>query len=222
MTPARIRLDQVDFSFPASRGRSKPFKALSAIDLEIRSGDRVGLVGPNGAGKSTLLRLMGGIYAPDSGRVLREGRTIALLSLGMGIDMDLTGRENISLLAMHLSIPPATIRSLSEEVIEWTELGAQIDAPVRTYSSGMLLRLIFAVSTMSPPDILLLDEWIGIGDERFQVKAYERLSSYVARTQIILIATQSAELRERWCNRIITLAEGVVVSDVGRQAERVG
>lgn len=218
---AHIRIENVDLSFPAAR-RSAQFKALSAINLTIDDGDRVGLVGPNGAGKSTLLRLMGGIYHPHRGHVLRQGRTVALLSLGMGIDMDLTGRQNIPLLAMHLSIHPRLIRAQAEEVIEWTELGAFIDAPLRTYSSGMLLRLMFAVSTMVPPEILLLDEWLGIGDERFQLKAYERIGSYVDQTRITVIASHSPEIRERWCNRIVTLANGSVVGDVRVSAGNVG
>lgn len=218
---AHIRIKNVDLSFPGV-GRSPRFKALSAVDLELGDGDRVGLVGPNGAGKSTLLRLMGGIYPPDRGKVLCQGRTVALLSLGMGIDMDLTGRQNIPLLAMHLSIHPRAIRAHIEEVIEWTELGAFIDTPLRTYSSGMLLRLMFAVSTMVPPEILLLDEWLGIGDERFQVKAYERVGRFVDQTRITVIASHSPDIRERWCNRIVTLANGILVGDVRTPVGRVG
>lgn len=218
---ALVCIENADLSFPGPV-RSQPYKALSGIDLALGDGDRVGLVGPNGAGKSTLLRLIAGIYSPDSGQVLRQGRTVALLSLGMGIDMDLTGRQNIPLLAMYLSIHPHTIRALTEEVIAWTELGEFIDAPLRTYSSGMLLRLMFAVSTMVPPEILLLDEWLGIGDERFQVKAYERIGSFVDQTRITVIASHSPEIRERWCNRIVTLAEGRVVGDVRKPMERVG
>jgi len=218
---AHIRIEQADLCFPGP-GRSQQYQALSGIDLAFDDGDRVGLVGPNGAGKSTLLRLIGGIYSPDRGTVLREGRTVALLSLGMGIDMDLTGRQNIPLLAMHLSIHPRIIRSLADEVIEWAELGAFIDAPLRTYSSGMLLRLMFAVSTAVPPAILLLDEWLGIGDERFQMKAYERIGSLVDQTRITVIASHSPEIRERWCNRIVTLANGRVVGDVGIPIGKVG
>lgn len=210
---AQVLISNASLGFPGS-GRAGPIQALEAIDLELNDGDRVGLVGPNGAGKSTLLRLIGGIYPPDRGEVRRQGSTTALLSLGMGIDMDLTGRENIPLLAMHLSVHPRTIRALAEETIAWTELGAAIDAPLRTYSSGMLLRLIFAVSTMVPPEILLMDEWLGIGDEQFQLKAYERIGGFVEQTRILVIASHSAEIRQRWCNRIVTLAKGRIVGDV--------
>lgn len=210
---AQVTISDASVTFPGF-GRAGPVKALDAIDLELKDGDRIGLVGPNGAGKSTLLRLIGGIYPPDRGQVRRVGRTTALLSLGMGIDLDLTGRENIPLLAMHLAIQPRIIRSLSEETIAWTELGDAIDAPLRTYSSGMLLRLVFAVSTMVPPEILLMDEWLGIGDERFQLKAQERIGGFVEQTRILVIASHSAEIRERWCNRMLTLANGRIVEDV--------
>lgn len=208
-----IQLCDVSLHFPAQGHYPIVRPALQSIELEISAGDRVGLVGPNGAGKSSLLRVMAGIYPPTGGTVTRAGRTVALLSLGMGVNLDLTGRENIPLLALYLSVHRSEIRAHIDEAIEWTELGPAIDAPVRTYSSGMLLRLLFAASTMVSPDILLLDEWLGIGDERFQVKAWDRASRFVGGSGILVLATHSAEIRAQWCNRIVTLADGRIVAD---------
>lgn len=212
MSAVSLTLEGVDLTFPPRAGLAA-VEALRGIDLALREGDRVGLVGANGAGKSSLLRVMAGIYTPHRGRVIRSGRTVALLSLGLGIDVQLSGRKNIALLAMHLDIAPRTIRALIDEIIEWTELGRFIDAPLQTYSSGMLLRLMFAVSTALPPDILLLDEWLGIGDEQFQSKAYARIGNFVDKTEITVIATHSPEIRAKWCNRIIGLDLGAVQSD---------
>ena len=188
-------------------------KALSDIDLEVREGDRLALIGPNGAGKSTLLRTMAGVYAPARGRVERSGRVAALLSIGMGLNMESTGRDNILLLAMHLDIPPREMRPHVEEIVEWTGLGPFIEAPLRTYSAGMVSRLAFAVSTAIPPDILLLDEWLGIGDADFQVKAYERMSTFVGGSSLIVLASHSRELLAAWCNRAVRLDAGRIVAE---------
>lgn len=212
---ARIELHNVNLSFPLAAGwrTNGRFQALRDINLTLRDGDRVGLVGHNGAGKSTLLRLMAGIYPCDSGTLVREGRAAALLSMGMGINMDLSGRRNIPLIALHLAIAPRQIAPLVEGIIDWAELGEFIEQPLRTYSAGMLIRLIFAVYTAMPPEILLLDEWLGVGDERFQVRAQERMASFVQQTRIMVVATHSREIRERWCNRTIELDEGRLVRD---------
>ncbi len=212
---ARIELRKVNLSFPlaAGSGASRSFGVLRDINLTLQDGDRVGLVGHNGAGKSTLLRLMAGIYPCDSGTLVREGRVVALLSMGLGLNMELSGRHNIPLIALHLAISPRRLTPLLDSIIAWTELGDFIEQPLRTYSSGMLIRLIFAVYTAVPPEILLLDEWLGVGDERFQVRAQERMASFVDQTRIMVVATHSRELRERWCNRIVELKEGRIVSD---------
>lgn len=212
---ARLELDNVSLAFrlPASAAPGGRHHALSHIRLSLRDGDRVGLVGHNGAGKTTLLRVMAGIYPPDSGTLVREGRAAALLSLGMGINMDLTGRANIPLIAIHLAISPRRIAPHVESIVDWTELGAFIDQPLRVYSAGMLIRLIFAVYTAVPPEILLLDEWLGVGDERFREKAQGRISAFVEQTPIMVLATHSPEIRDHWCNRVITLSEGRVISD---------
>jgi len=182
--------------------------ALIDVSLELSDGDRLALIGANGAGKTTLLRTMAGIYAPRRGRIERSGRLTAVIGPGIGLNPDRSGRANIPLLAMHLGIAPAEIRPYVDEIVAWTELGAFIDAPVRTYSAGMVTRLTFAVSTAIAPDILLLDEWLGIGDAGFQLKAYRRMADFVGGSRILVLASHSGELLRGWCNRAIRLDGG--------------
>ena len=192
-------------------GRRATVKALRDIDLSVGNGDRLALIGANGAGKSTLLRTMAGVYAPVAGSVVRTGRVTALLSLGMGLNLDSTGLENIVLLGMHLGIPPREMRPHVDEIVAWTELGGFIEAPLRTYSAGMVTRLAFAVSTAIAPEILLLDEWLGVGDASCQQKAYDRMAGFVGRSSVIVLASHSAELLKAWCNRAIRLDAGRLV-----------
>lgn len=183
-------------------------RALSDVDLEVSDGDRLALVGANGAGKSTLLRTMAGVYAPVAGTIRRSGSLTPLLSPGLGLHRAATGLENIFLLGMQLDIPKSRMRSHVDEIVTWTELGPFIGAPLGTYSAGMIMRLAFAVSTSFPPDILLMDEWLGLGDAAFQKKAYQRMSAFVDKTSVLVLASQSAELLRTWCNRGILLDSG--------------
>jgi ABC-type polysaccharide/polyol phosphate transport system ATPase subunit len=201
--------------------------ALTDIDLSLADGDRLALVGANGSGKTTLLRTAAGIYPPTAGRVTRSGRVTPLLGVGTGVNLAATGLENIYLLGMHLDIPPARLRSAVDEIVAWTELGPFLGAPLRTYSAGMILRLAFAVSTAFPPDILLMDEWVGLADAEFRMKAYERMSAFVNGARIIVLASHSRELLEAWCNRAILLEAGRLtaagtVSEVLDTAPRAG
>ena len=202
-------------------GRRTSLTALADIDLELRDGDRLALTGANGSGKSTLLRTMAGVYAPRAGTVVRVGRCTPLLAPGTGIDQAATGLDNIFLIGMHQGIPPREMRPLVDEIVEWTELGAFIGAPLRTYSAGMMLRLAFAISTAVPPDILLMDEWFGVADADFRMKAYERMSGFVERTSMLVLASHAAELLEIWCNRAVRLDSGRIVAE-GRVGEILG
>jgi lipopolysaccharide transport system ATP-binding protein len=186
--------------------------ALTDIDLDLADGDRLALLGPNGAGKSILLRTMAGVYAPMRGRVTRTGRLAPLLSQGIGLDVNATGLENIYLLGMHLDLPPREMRGRVEEIVEWTELGRFVDAPVRTYSAGMIIRLAFAVSTCAPADILLIDEWIGVVDADFQHKAHERMTAFVGATSILVLASHHAGLVRLWCDDAIRLEAGRIAA----------
>ena len=202
------------------RGRHPTVTALRDIDLEVTDGDRLALIGPNGAGKSILLRTMAGVYAPVSGSVSRVGRMTPLLSHGLGLDLSATGLENIYLLGMHLDIPPREMRARIDEIVEWTELGPFIHAPMRTYSAGMVMRLTFAVSTSFPPEILLMDEWLALGDAAFQQKARQRMDDFVGGTNILVLASHSSELLDLGCNRAVRLASGSIV-DRGSVSEMI-
>ena len=192
------------------RGRAT-VAALRHIDLELKDGDRLALLGPNGAGKSILLRTMAGVYAPACGTVSRAGRLTPLLSHGIGVDLNATGLENIFLLGMHLDLHPQLLRRRVDEIVEWTELGPFLAAPLRTYSAGMIMRLAFAVSTCAPPDILLIDEWLGLVDAGFQHKAHQRMAAFVGGTSILVLASHAPDLVALWCSDAVRLEGGSIV-----------
>ena len=191
-------------------------KALVDVSLEIASGDRIGLAGHNGAGKTTLLRVVAGIYHPTAGRVSVSGTVGALLSPQGGMDPDLSGIENIYLKGRLLGLSKTEIDVLAEEVADFTDLGQFISLPLRTYSAGMVARLAFAISTAIKPSILLIDEGIGAGDAGFKDKVKARVDAFVARSQIVVLASHDVSLMERLCNRIVRLEHGRVTSDERR------
>lgn len=186
-------------------------RALDGVTFDIKEGDRVGLMGHNGAGKTTLLRALSGVYEPIHGTLDVSGRVASLLDLGLGIDLDASGFENIMLRGVLAGLRPAQIRAKTEEIAEFTELGEYLDMPVRTYSSGMQLRLVFAVATNIDADILLMDEWLSVGDAEFSKKATQRLESLVKRTPILVLASHSQELISKVCNRVFRLEHGTLV-----------
>lgn len=188
-------------------------RSLHNINLEIRAGERVGLIGHNGAGKTTLLRVISGIYHPTIGEVKINGQCVSLINIGLGIDPEATGRENIRLRSAMMGLTPAETRKKMEEIIEFSGLGEFINMPFRTYSTGMQLRLAFSVSTCISPQILVMDEWLTTGDEEFKARAETRLTSVVDATDILILASHSAELLARNCNRIIQLERGEIIRD---------
>ncbi|MBE0590422.1 MAG: ABC transporter ATP-binding protein, partial [Hydrogenophaga sp.] len=167
--------------------------ALDALDFEFKDGDRVGLVGHNGSGKTTLLRVLSGIYSPTRGQLKIKGKTASLLDVSTGVDPDATGFENIYLRGIMNGFKPSMIRSKIDEIADFTELGEYLNLPVRTYSSGMMLRLTFAISTSIQADILLMDEWLSVGDADFREKAAKRLKSLVDNASILVIASHNPE-----------------------------
>jgi ABC-type polysaccharide/polyol phosphate transport system ATPase subunit len=183
-------------------------QALSGISTYFSSGDRIGLVGANGAGKSTLLRIIAGIYEPTEGRIQTEGTIVPLLDIGVGLNPDLTGRENIRLRGMYLGFKPSEFTALANEIEGFTDLGSYLDLPVRTYSSGMQMRLTLAVATAVQPDILLMDEWILAGDSSFLEKARKRMQDFVARASILVIASHSEDIIKTWCTKAMFLKKG--------------
>lgn len=199
--------------------------ALDDLTLDIKEGDRLAIVGLNGAGKTTLLKVLAGIYKPSVGRVVSEGRVTAMLTTSVGLNPEATGRENIILRGMYMGIHPREMLARVDEVAEFTELGAFLDMPVRTYSSGMMIRLSFAASTCIEPEILLMDEWLAAGDASFLSKAQARMEKYVNSSSILVLASHSPKLLEQWCNRAILLDHGKIamegdVKDVNQELLR--
>lgn len=188
-------------------------RALENLNFSLKDGDRLGLVGHNGAGKTTLLRLLSGVYVPSSGTAHIHGEIGSLIAISLGIDAEASGRENIFLRGGLLGIPKAEIKRQLDDIIEFSELGDFVDMPVRTYSTGMHLRLAFAVSTILRPEILLMDEWLSVGDEGFKHKAEERMKEMVTSTNILVIASHSRELVARTCNRVMWLEHGKIRMD---------
>ncbi len=188
-------------------------RALDGLSFSLHEGERVGLVGHNGAGKSTLLRALSGVFQPTKGTCFSEGTVGSLIDIALGINPEATGRENVFIRGALLGMTKAEIASKFDEIVEFSELGEFIEMPVRTYSSGMHLRLTFAVSTVVRPDILLMDEWLSVGDESFKVKAEERLRDLVNATKVLVIATHSRTLIEKLCTRVIWLEHGQIKMD---------
>jgi lipopolysaccharide transport system ATP-binding protein len=194
----------------AQKGGHISIEALKNLDLEIVSGDRLGIIGHNGSGKSTLLRLLSGIYEPSSGKITRSGSISSLVDISLGINPESTGRENIFLRGKLMGLSKKDIDEKIDEIIEFSELGDYINLPVRIYSSGMLLRLAFSVSTSITADILIMDEWLSVGDGAFAERASNRLRELVDSSEILVIASHTRSLIEETCNKVVWLEHGVI------------
>ena len=190
-------------------------QALENVSLKLGDGDRLGILGANGAGKSTLLRVLAGVYAPTAGRVLIEGRVSPLFNTSPGLDMDDTGYENIWTCGLFLGMTREEIAGKMAEIADFTELGDYLALPVRTYSTGMLARLGFAIATAIDPEILLLDEGLGAGDARFAERAKKRVDALVERSNVLVLASHSEGLIHSMCNRAVLLHGGRVVTAGG-------
>lgn len=188
-------------------------RALDGVTLDITDGERVALMGPNGSGKSTLLRVASGVFQPTDGKALLEGSTGSLIDITLGMNPEASGRDNLFLRGALIGLTRSDVEGLLEEIISFTGLGDFIDMPMRTYSSGMQMRLAFAISTVNRPEILLLDEWLSVGDESFREKAEERLSQVVDDSKILVLASHSRVLVETLCSRGIWIESGRVQAD---------
>lgn len=182
--------------------------ALRRVNLILEPGDRLGLVGSNGSGKTTLLRCLAGAYAPDEGVVEINGRVASLLDLSMGIDSSATGLENIRLRGLVAGLSPKEIMAKIEEIAEFSGLGPFLAMPMKTYSSGMQARLAFATATSVEAEILLMDEWIAVGDADFRKQAQQRLTSLVERAHILVIASHDSTLLSSICNKVMRMDHG--------------
>jgi ABC-2 type transport system ATP-binding protein/lipopolysaccharide transport system ATP-binding protein len=232
-TTTELVLEDVSVSFPIYHGGSRSLKkslmfhgsgghlatdanqritveALRNVSMNIQAGDRVALIGSNGAGKTTLLRVMAGIYEPVSGSVTCRGRISPMFDIGLGIDSEISGYENIRLRGLILGLSSAEIEERMQDITEFTELGDYLDMPVRTYSSGMMTRLTFAVATCFAPEILLMDEWIMAGDAGFITKAEHRIQRFVEKASIMVLASHSLEICRRFCNKGVWMETGQV------------
>ncbi len=232
---AELFVENVSLDFPLYHGNARSLKktvlnsvtgrmandararvsvqALRDISFHLKAGDRLGLVGGNGAGKTTLLRILAGIYEPQSGHLRIEGSLNALLDPNLGMNLELSGRENITLRGLYHGLNPAEIRKLADDVAVFADLGDFLDLPVRIYSSGMVIRLGFALATAIRPQVLLMDEWFLAGDANFLEKARARLEDMVRGAEILVLSTHMPAVIHDWCSRVIWLDHGRIRAD---------
>lgn len=194
----------------AEHNRTTFVRALNGATLNFHDGDRVGIVGHNGAGKTTLLRVLAGVYQPTHGAISVSGRLSSFTDITLGMDPEATGLDNIVFRLVFMGLTFAEARKLSPSIEEFSELGEYLRMPVRTYSTGMFLRLAFAISTAVEPDIIIMDEMIGTGDARFIAKAQKRLSDLLQRVKILVLATHNSGIMKSLCNKLVWLDHGAV------------
>jgi ABC-2 type transport system ATP-binding protein len=196
----------------AQAGSHVIVSALKNISFEARHGDRVGLVGHNGSGKSTLLRVLSEVYPPTKGSVRIEGRISPMFETTLGMSLDATGWDNIRICGRLWGLSRSEVADSIADIVEFTELGDYLSVPVRTYSNGMMLRLAFAIATVRAPDIMLIDEVIGVGDARFYEKAFARLCGIVERSSILFVASHAEDILRQLCNKAIWLQAGSLMA----------
>ncbi|MBS0644235.1 MAG: ABC transporter ATP-binding protein [Acetobacteraceae bacterium] len=232
---ARIAIDNISVWFPLYHGSARSLKktmfaaasgrlgqdqqhrvvvrALQDVSFTVGSGERLGLIGSNGAGKTTLLRVLAGIYEPVAGRVRIQGSLNAMLDPSLGMNMELTGRENILLRGLYNGLTKPEIARLEDDVAEFASLADFMDLPMRIYSSGMVVRLGFALATAIRPQILLMDEWFLAGDADFMEKARARLEQMVRGAEILVLSSHQEGIIREWCTRVLWMDQGHIRAD---------
>lgn len=183
-------------------------RAVDSVSLKVNPGDRVGIIGHNGAGKTSLLRLMSGAYTPSAGNIIRQGSTQALTDFTLGMDANATGLQNIYFRLAFMGYNRKQSKEAVEEIVDFSELGEFIDYPLHTYSTGMYLRLAFAISTQFEPDILIMDEVLGAGDARFQEKARTRMNALIHRANAVILSSHVLGNIVAYCNKVVVLESG--------------
>lgn len=199
----------------AARYREKfqMFEAVKNVSFTVSKGEMVGLIGRNGSGKSTILKIVAGVYTPYQGQVTVRGSIAPLIELGAGFHHELTGRENILINGLLLGLTKRQIKEREERIIEFAELGDFIDSPVKQYSSGMYMRLAFSVAIEVDPDILIIDEILGVGDAGFQEKCFDRIQTFRDLGRTILFVSHSTESVRKMCNRVLLIHRGELVAE---------
>lgn len=228
-----INMDNVDMSYPSNVYNARSIKedffsiikrnqkrellkdvhALRNFTMHVSEGERVGVIGHNGAGKSTLLKTIAGIYPIESGTIDVQGKIRALFDISLGFDLESTGRENILYRGLLLGASPEEMKEKMDEIVAFADIGEFIDYPVKAYSTGMAVRLAFAVSTCIDGDVLLLDEILGAGDAEFQVKARKRIFDLMDNSKLMVLVTHDLEAAVNICSRVILLQKGSIVYD---------
>jgi len=193
-----------------NEGSFRFVQALDDVTFTLRRGDRLGLIGHNGAGKTTLIRVLAGIYEPTRGSLRMVGRNVPMFDIGLGMDEEATGYENIKIRGLILGLTPEEIEERVAEIAEFAELGDYLELPIRTYSSGMLLRLVFSIAASIHGDIILMDEWIAVGDAQFRKKTHDRLQNITEQSGIVVLASHDHGLLRDTCNLGLHLEGGRV------------
>jgi teichoic acid transport system ATP-binding protein len=187
------------------------FEAVKGVSFNVKEGEILGIIGKNGSGKSTLLRAIANIFTADEGTIDLHGKTISLLSIGVGFNGNLTGRKNIELSGLLLGFPETMIKEKMDEIIEFSELGDFIDKPVRMYSSGMYSKLAFAITACLETDIMLIDEVLSVGDEKFKKKSYNKMKELITQdNKTVVIVSHSTQTLEELCDRVMWLHDGEI------------
>ena len=222
-----VRLQNIALHFPRQRGiltgildmlRGRTtagkgkFTALQGVDLEVQQGEVLGVIGRNGSGKSTMLRVMAGIYRPDEGSVKVCGRTSLLAGVSVGLNQNLTGRENVHLYGSILGHDKETMESMMDDILDFSEIGDFFEQPLRTYSSGMKARLGIAIASAIEPEILLIDEVLGVGDPQFREKSKKRILDLVKNTGTVVLVSHSFGLMKEICDRVVLVHEGRIAA----------
>ncbi len=200
------------FSF--GKNKLETFEAVKGVSFDVEEGQVVGLIGKNGSGKSTLLRSIAGIFSPDKGEIELYGKSVSLLSIGVGFKTNLSGRENIFLSGLLMGFKKSEIEAKLSDIIEFSELGSFIDKPVKTYSSGMYSKLAFSITAVMETDIMLVDEVLSVGDEKFKKKSYDKIKELISdKTRTVIIVSHNSETLKKLCDHIIWINNGTLMME---------
>ncbi len=195
-------------SFLRKKTKDEIFEAVKNVSFDLQEGEILGIIGKNGSGKSTLLKCLAGVFSPNSGYIDLHGHSVSLMALGVGFKNELSGRENIILSGMLLGFTESEIKSKMDEIVEFAEIGSFIDKPVRTYSSGMHSKLAFAITAMLETDIMLIDEVLSVGDERFRVKSLNKMKELISDcSRTVVIVSHSISTLKELCDRVLWIHE---------------